>query len=85
MCTIRTRADQGVEVVVNKSPRAGWLCPQLYDILEQLEGPHDVVILGREEEKREWLGSSEAPPSLRSSGEPTSSMGFLCTKNSARE
>ena len=31
------------------SLRAGWLRSQLHDILEQLEGPHDVVILGREE------------------------------------
>ena len=30
------------------SLRAGWLCSQLHDILEQLEGPHDVVIRGRE-------------------------------------
>lgn len=36
------------------SLRAGWLCPQLHDVLEQLEGPHDVVILGRGE-GREWL------------------------------
>lgn len=32
-----------------RSPRAGWLCPQLHNVLEQLEGPHDVVVLGRDE------------------------------------
>lgn len=60
------------------SLRAGWLCPQLHDVLEQLEGPHDVVILGRGE-GREWLEF------LRSCvpGDQTSRVGFLGRKTSA--
>lgn len=57
------------------SLRAGWLCPWLHDVLEQLEGPHDVVILGKGE-GREWLAF------LRSSvpGDPASGTGFLGEK-----
>lgn len=43
------------------SLRARWLCPLLHDILEQLEGPHDVIILGRVQRgKKVWLEVSEA-------------------------
>lgn len=63
VCKIRTRAHPGVKSLLfsTTSLRAGWLCPQLHDILEKLERPHDVVVLREEEgKKRRWLELSEA-------------------------
>lgn len=77
---MKSEGRPGVRWVVwYKVSERRWLCPWLHDVLEQLEGPHDVVILGRGE-GREWLEF------LRSSvpGDPTPSMGFLGRKTPAR-